>query len=46
MMLLTYRHGLRRVELTTLRWDAIDFVRLILRRSVFIDDCGRSDVKW
>src|SRR6185437_4060368 len=25
MVLLTYRHGLRPVELVTLRWDAIDF---------------------
>jgi type 1 fimbriae regulatory protein FimB/type 1 fimbriae regulatory protein FimE len=43
MLLLTY---LRRVELTTLCWDAIDFVRLILRRSALIADFGRSDVKW
>jgi integrase len=25
MVLLAYRHGLRRIELVTLRWDAIDF---------------------
>jgi hypothetical protein len=25
MVLLAYRHGLRPIELVTLRWDAIDF---------------------
>jgi integrase len=25
MVLLAYRHGLRPVELVTLRWEAIDF---------------------
>ena len=27
MVLLAYRHGLRPVELVTLRWDAIDFAQ-------------------
>jgi integrase len=27
MVLLAYRHGLRPIELVTLRWDAIDFAR-------------------
>src|SRR5215831_16663638 len=45
MILLAYRHGLRAVELVTLRWDAIDFKhgRVRVRRAKQGSEAVRRD---